>query len=112
MNQQLTKFYTRLPPADTCARMEVCIQQLVRKEHLDFGRSIKLGLLDSRKQWMAGEITFGDGPYGDHSTVVQVLKAKVGAVRSLRAKGNTKSFVIPGRSFGMAPFLLASDENG
>jgi hypothetical protein len=62
--------------------MEACIQQLVRKEHLDFGRSIKLGLLDSRKQWMAGEITFSDGPYGDRSTIVQVLKAKVSASRS------------------------------
>ncbi|GHJ84622.1 hypothetical protein NliqN6_1024 [Naganishia liquefaciens] len=76
MNQQLTRFYTRLPPQDTSARMEICIQHLVKKEHLDFGRTIKLGLLDSRKQWMAGEITFTDGPYGDHSTMVQVLKAK------------------------------------
>ena len=79
MNQQLTRFYTRLPPQDTSARMEICIQHLVKKEHLDFGRTIKLGLLDSRKQWMAGEITFTDGPYGDHSTMVQVLKAKVSA---------------------------------
>lgn len=57
--------------------MEACITQLVRKDHIEFGRSIKLGLFDSRKQWMAGEITFGEGPYGDRSTIVQVLKAKV-----------------------------------
>jgi hypothetical protein len=61
--------------------MESCITQLVRKEHIEFGRSIKLGLFDSRKQWMAGEITFGDGPYGDRSTIVQVLKAKVSTYR-------------------------------
>ncbi|KAJ9100035.1 hypothetical protein QFC20_005559 [Naganishia adeliensis] len=76
VTQQLTKFYTRLPPDETCSRMEACITQLVRKDHIEFGRSIKLGLFDSRKQWMAGEITFGEGPYGNRSTIVQVLKAK------------------------------------
>lgn len=63
--------------------MESCITQLVRKDHIEFGRSIKLGLFDSRKQWMAGEITFGDGPYGDRSTIVQVLKAKASADRAI-----------------------------
>lgn len=65
--------------------METCIAQLVRKDHIEVSRSIKLGLHDSRKQWMAGEITFADGPYGDCSTIVHVRKAKVssGPVPSL-----------------------------
>lgn len=90
--------------------MQTCIAQLVRKDHIEVGRSIKLGLFDSRKQWMAGEITFADGPYGESSTMVQVLKAKVSPLpslvpsieRSLRLGGST----------GMATFLLEINEDG